>query len=414
MGRVIFHVDINSYFATMLQQENPMLRGRPVGVVKSEGRTCIIASSNEAKLLGIKTGTSKMDALTKAPHLTLVPAQFDIMLSATRRLKALFTSLAPNVHIFSLDEVFLDLTGCESVIRQQVGKYDLIFYGKFIQRTIQKQLGEWVQCNVGISHNKLLAKMAGEIAPKGSVYLITPDNLDEVLLKVTFKDVCGVGARLTRKLEYLNVFHPYQLNLLDDATLLASFGPHWASELRKIGRGEETHFFSHPRKTDFQQSVGRTITGYRLCDNEAQIKCTLLNLLEEATHKLRAMDLSGRKIGISLWGHSEYWGAHRTLRYWVRHTNEIFELLYDGMYKEWKRTFPVIKYGVWIGDCQPNAQLPQNLLPNWHRQEKLYSLIDQVNDRFGSFTLKPASFVGFDVIHPEVTGYLGDRIYLGL
>jgi hypothetical protein len=212
----------------------------------------------------------------------------------------------------------------------------------------------------------------------------------------------------------LGVSHPYEINLMDDETLTQAVGPHWAGELRKIGIGEETHFFAHKREVVYQQSVGRSITGYRLCDDEEQIRRVLLNLLEEATHKLRAMDLSGRKIGVSLWGHDRHWGEYRTLGYWVRHTDEIWKLLYDGMYKKWQRNFPVIKFGVWIGDCRPTSVLPQSFLPEWNKREMVYRVMDQVNDRFGSFTLHPARLLGGPIIKPEVTGYLGDRVYLGL
>ena len=100
------HVDINSYFATLLQQENPALRGKPVGIVKEVGRTCIIAASKEAKALGVGTGSRLQDA-KHVPDLILVPAQFDFYLDATKRLKRLFESLAPTVQIFSLDELLL-------------------------------------------------------------------------------------------------------------------------------------------------------------------------------------------------------------------------------------------------------------------------------------------------------------------
>ncbi len=408
MDRVIFHVDINSYFATMLQQENPALRGKVVGVIKGVGRSCIIASSNEAKKLGIKTGCVVKDAKVLAPNIILVPANFDLMLSATRKLKTLFETLSPSVDIFSLDEVFLDLTGCEMI-------YGTVeSYAKHIQNRIKETLGEWVQCNVGISHNKLLAKMAGEIGAKGSVSFITEQNLDSILSTIDFKDVCGVGWGLSKKLGFLGVFHPYEINMLDDETLQTYFGPHWSKELRKIGRGEETHFFTHEKKVAHAQSVGRTITGYKLCDDEDQIRRVLLNLLEEATHKLRKMDLVGRKVGLSLWGHDRQWGEYKTLQYWVRHTDEIFDILYHGMYKKWQREFSVIKFGVWIGECKPTADIPLCWLQNWNKREKVYGVIDKVNDRFGNFTLMPASLLGGPIIKPEVTGYLGDKIYLGL
>ncbi len=404
----------------MLQQENPTLRGKPIGIVKGVGRTCIIASSNEAKRVGVETGSGVKDAKQKAPKIILVPANFDIMLSATRKLKALFETFSPDIDVFSLDEVFLNLTGCETLMRTKTGSSEVVAYGRSIQQRIREVLGEWVQCNVGISHNKLLAKMAGEIPPKGGIFHITPQNLDSILSSVTLKEVCGVGFRLAEKLAALGVSTPYQINLLDDETLQSHFGPFWAIELRKVGRGEETHFF-HTRKggflyqnLDYQKSVGRTITGYTLCNNDEQIKRILLNLLEEATHKLRAMDSVGRKIGISLWGHDTHWGQSIILKYWVRHTDEIWDLITTHLYSKWYTKFPVIKFGVWIGECKPMREVPGCLLHTWKKRERLYSAIDQVNSRFGTFTLKPATLLGGELIKPEVTGYLGDKVYLGL
>lgn len=400
------HVDINSYFATMLQQENPTLRGKPIGIIKSQGRTCLIATSKEAKKLGVGTGTYLADARLRIPNITLVPAQFDIMLAATHKLKALFTSFSPKVEIFSLDEAFLDLTGCESFAP------NLETYGKEIQNRIQHTLGSWVTCNVGISHNKLLAKMAGEIAPKGSILTIDANNVDSVLSNVSFHDVCGIGHRLEKRLHALGITTPYMINLLDDETLGSQFGPFWSKELRLIGLGQETHFFTHQRTTPHMQSVGRTITGYHLSDNEEEIKRVLFNLLEEATYKVRAMNLAGRKIGISLWGHDGFWSDHRTLSYWVRHTTEIFPLLYEGMYQKWHRPFPIIKFGVWIGDLKPMAEIPLCWLPNWQKREKIYTMMDMVNNRFGGFTLRSATLTNNrDIIRPEVTGFLGDKIY---
>src|SRR5258708_2657621 len=397
----------------MLQQENPSLRGKPVGVIKDVGRTCIIASSNEAKKLGIKTGCRASDARKFCKDIILVPANFDIMLAATQTLKNLFISLCPAVHVFSLDEAFLDMSGCELLLEQLHTPTPQAF-GTLIQERIRETLGEWVQCNVGIAHNKILAKLASEVTPKGTVFEIGRHNLTDVLSRVSFADVCGVGYQLEKRLTALGVSTPYQINLLDDETLREYFGPFWSKELRKIGRGEETHFFTHVPKVDYMQSVGRTITGYKLCDDEEQIRRILLNLLEEATYKLHKMHLSGKGVGISLRGHDQYWGKHLTLKYYVRHTNEIFHLLYGKLYKEWKRTFPIIKFGVYIFDLKPTRDIPLSLLPGFQKNETLYETIDAVNNRFGLFTLRPATLLGGSVIKPEVTGFLGDKTFHGL
>ncbi|PWU24013.1 hypothetical protein C5B42_00960 [Candidatus Cerribacteria bacterium 'Amazon FNV 2010 28 9'] len=271
-----------------------------------------------------------------------------------------------------------------------------------------------VQCNVGIAKNKLLAKMASEVAPKGGVLEITETNLDTILSTTPFRDVCGVGYRLEKKLTALGVQTPYQINLLDDTTLLDHFGPFWSQELRKIGKGEETHFLSHPPTTTHMQSVGRSFTVFRLCDNEEEIKHTIRNLLEEAAAKMRKMNLAGRSIGISLRGRDDRWSRYIKLGHYVRHTNEIFDLLYYQSYKKWKRPFPILKCSVYIGDLRPYEDIPLCWLPQWKKQDTIYTTMDAINHRFGLFTLKPASLLSKNIIKPEVTGFLGDKTYYGL
>lgn len=413
-----FHVDINSYFATILQQENPSLREKPLGVLKSSGRTCVIASSLEAKKYGVKTGCSNFEAKRLCPQIIFVPAAFELYLSSTKRLNQIFTSVCPKVHTFSLDEAFLDMRGSQILMRQLLGsetkEASLTHeFGRLVQRRIKENLGEWVQCNVGISHNRFLAKMAGEIGPKGGVFEINKDNLDNILGSVSFRDVCGVGYRLEKRLKSLGVTTPLQINLLDDDTLLTHFGPFWGVELRRIGLGQETHLFTKEASVNHMQSVGRTTTGFGLCDDEEQIKKTLLNLLEEVTYKVRQMDLAGRGLGIFLSGHNKSWGRQLRLKYYVRHTNEIFDLLYHKLYKSFKRDFPVIRFGMFVFDLKPTSEIPLSLLPCVQKNEKVYKTMDVINNRFGLFTLRPGTLIG-KVMRPEVTGYLGDKTFHGL
>jgi DNA polymerase-4 len=404
-NRQILHVDINSYFATVLQQENPYLRGKPLGVVKSLGRTCLIATSKEAKKLGVKTGCSLPEARRLAPHLVTAAAEFERYLDCTKRLKRLFESFSPDTDIFSLDETFMDLTHCHRLYATPR------VAAERIRRQIKRELGEWVTCNIGISHNRLLAKIASEISPPDSIFEITPENQDAILAQVEFKDVCGVGPRLEKKLKKLGIDHPYALNFWSEEDLQPFFGPFWTKELKRIGAGEESHILRliDRKRDDQMKGVGRTITGYRLCDDEFQIKQTLYNLTEELIYKVRQMKMSGRHIGIGLWGEDHYWFAHRTLKYYVNHTSELFHLLYDGLYGSWQRNFKVIKYGVFLNQLQPNAHLPQCWLPEWQKREKVSRAIDTLTEKYGLFTVKPATLTNFSMIRPEVTGFLGDK-----
>jgi len=408
--KTILHIDINSYFATMLQQENPHLRGKPVGVTKSEGRNCLIAVSKEAKKYGVKTGCRLKDALPLCPDIICLPAQFDRYLDATHRLKKVFHDISPDVRIYSLDEAFVDISSCLRYLYS-----DPVDVAQKVQANIKKELGEWVTCNVGISYNHLLCKMASNSAPKGEIMTVTPENKDLLLASVGFEDVCGIGFRLGKKLAQMGVTNPYQIRFYSEQDLLPVFGPFWAKELLRIGYGEDSHNLTLlNRELPHMKSVGRSITGYRLHDSEEEIKAVLLNLMEEVTHKVRRMNLSGRYVSIYLNGHDQHWHAHRTLQYYVRHTKELFDILYNELYLNWKRRFKVIKFGVRLGMLAPISEIPRPIFPSWHKQEKLSEALDAITEKYGLFMVRPASIPKENIIKPEVTGFLGDRQYYGL
>jgi DNA polymerase IV len=398
------HVDINSYFATLLQQENPALRNRPIGIVKGLGRTCIIAASKEAKKCGVKTGSSLREARQYCPDILPVPAQFDLYLSASIKLKKLFESLAPEVNVFSLDEAFINITDCRLI------HPDAHALAAEVQRRIKAELGEWVTCNVGISHNRLLAKLTSEMSPKGSITEVTVDNKDALLAQATFPEVCGVGFRLEKRLGLLGITHPYQINFLSDAELNQHFGPFWGSELRKIGQGEETHFFTHVRTTLHMKSIGRSITGYRLCDSEVTIKRTLLNLTEEVIWKVRKLNLAGRLVSVSFRGpDGQHWHQHRTLSQHIRQVPDMFKVIYDELYQSWARPFPIIKFSVYLALLKPVELTPTLLWPEAARREKLYEAVDAINHRYGLYTMHSGTLLNAPLFKPEVTGFLGDK-----
>lgn len=407
MGEMWLHIDINSYFATLLQQEIPQLRGRPVGVVKDVGRTCIIAASKEAKKFGVKTGSRVPDAKRLCPDLILVPANFDHFLSATKQLKKVFELYSPDVELFSLDEAFIHYTPLQ---RLYSSPQEL---GQLLQQKISASLGSWVTSNVGIGPNRFLAKMSGETSPKGSVSEINEDNLQAVLANVEFKDVCGIGSRLEHRLNRLGVTVPLQINFYDDEFLLMMFGPYWSVQLRKMGRGEEPDLLTRINATPHMKSVGRSVTGYKLCDDEAVIRQVLYNLTTEVIYKVRRMNLAGRQVVVSLEGQNgQRWRNFVTLKKYVRHTSEMFEIVYSQLYKAWQRSFPIIRFAVRLNLLKKWDEAPKEWFPAWWQQEKIASAIDLVTEKYGLFTIKPALFAKIadnKLLRPEATGYLGDQ-----
>jgi DNA polymerase IV len=405
VSKTILHIDINSYFATILQQENPYLRGKPIGVVKDVGRTCLIAASKEAKQKGVLTGERKKYALLKCPDLITVPATFERYLDTTKRLQKLFTAIAPSVIIYSLDEAFIDISNCRKILYP-----DSQVLAQKIQALIKAELGSWVTCNIGIAQNKLLAKMASEVAPKGTVSEITDENKDALLATTPFSDVCGVGYRLAQKLQQLNVYYPYQIRFIPEEELIRLVGPFWAKELIKIAFGEETHLLDLTNKPiAHMKSVGRSVTGYRLYDDATEIKNIIINLCLEVIHKIRKMKLSGRQVWLGLYGQELSWSKHSTFQTPLDTNAEVIEKITE-LYSFWGDTFKVIKFAVRVSLLSPKIQ--DQLLPSWQKNEAVQSALDSINEKYGMFSIHPAAVPPTkDLIYPEVTGFLGDKIF---
>lgn len=438
------HIDINSYFATLLQQEIPSLRGKPLGVVKDKGRTCLIATSKEAKVFGVKTGMPLKEALILCPHIKVMPTFFSMYLSATKKLKILFESLSPDIDIFSLDEVFIYYTPIRTIHPCPMA------FAQLISKNIKEILGEWVTCSIGIAETKFLAKMAGETAKPNSITLVsdsasvsasglvsasvsvsdsdsetntdTESNTEtntkvvdkiDLLSTTTFKDVCGIGYRLGAKLEALGAYTPYTINFLDDETLEKHFGSFWVKELRKMGKGEEPHLLSKPRDNEHMKSVSRSITcAKKTWNDERSIKQLLYNLTYEAMNKARKMQLAGRLVYLGFRGDEQRWGTHMTLGHYVFHSQEFFDIMFHQLYRKWENPFAVVKCTVGMGMLKPWEKLATPYFPEFEKQEHLESAMNTINTRYGAFTIRSGLLTSRkEIIWPEVTGFFGDKDY---
>lgn len=404
------HIDINSYFATILQQENPYLRGKPIGVVKELGRTCIIAASQEAKQHGVKTASNTVEARHLCPNLILIPASFDRYLDTTQKLHQLFRNICPQVWIYSLDEAFLDLSDCQKWYCPSMQQVAIK-----IQELIKQKLGEWVTCNIGIGPNRFLAKLLSEVSPKGSINTINIKILDQLLASVSFNEVCGIGSRLQKKLKSWNITNLIQLRFYSESELTILVGPFWARELKKMAWGEETRLLELiDQPPPNPKSIGRSITTRHLITKQSEIETILLNLVEEVTYKARTLDLSGRRIGLTLTGSTQSWSTQQSFIEPIRHTADMFVRIKSALLPDWQQRFPIIKLAITLSRLQPLYDTPIPLWPHWQKQEKLALAIDKVNTEYGLFTLYPARLLKNKKIRPEVTGFFGDKQFWGV
>src|SRR5512136_1006250 len=226
--RTIMHIDMNAFFASVEQQCNPHLRGKPIAVIGSAKRTVITTSSYEARAYGVKTGMNVYEAKQRCPHLILVIGDNRKYTWTSSQIIKIFKEFTPQVEVFSIDEAFLDVTGSLRLF----GSAERIAY--LIKAGIRHQFG--ITCSIGIAPNKLLAKLASDMQKPDGLTVIRPEEVSRILETVPVKDLCGVGRKTARQLALYGITSCGDLGRFPVGVLRQRFGV-IGERLQQMGRG---------------------------------------------------------------------------------------------------------------------------------------------------------------------------------
>lgn len=188
-------VDMNSFFASVEQQENPCLAGKPVAVVPSlSEHTCAIAASAEAKAFGIKTGTIIRDALDLCPNLNCVPARHDVYVDYHNRILEECVRYTPLTKVWSIDEFSSRLTPDNQPVERATTLSHKLKKGLF------NNVGEYIKCSIGLAPNAYLAKVATDMKKPDGLVILTMDTLQDALFPLKLMDFPGIGENMLRRL----------------------------------------------------------------------------------------------------------------------------------------------------------------------------------------------------------------------
>lgn len=195
LGLSTLFLDLNSYFASVEQNENPALRGRPVAVVPMmTDATCAIAASYEAKAYGVRTGTKIYDARKMCPGLVCVLARHDVYVEYHHRILAATDKHIPVSKIWSIDEFHCDLMGREKTPENAAA------LARRIKRQIWADVGPAINCSVGIAPNSFLAKVATDLQKPDGLVLLRPEDLPGRLFDLSLRDLPGINIRMEERL----------------------------------------------------------------------------------------------------------------------------------------------------------------------------------------------------------------------
>lgn len=228
-SRVLF-VDMNSFFASCEQQTNYWLRGRPIAVCVYTGKYgCVIAPSIEAKKKGIRLGMRLNEAIKICPDLVPLETNPSKYRSYHIKIMNVLRQYADDVIPKSIDEAIVDLSNYKRIYP------DVVAIAHKIKQDIKEQVGDWLQCSIGIAPNAFLAKLASDIQKPNGLVIINPENIDTVISKLELTDFPGISNGMKQRLNKAGIYTPLQLRQSTPEILKAAcksiIGLHWYHRL---------------------------------------------------------------------------------------------------------------------------------------------------------------------------------------
>lgn len=402
MMPIILHIDFNSYFATVEQQANPRLRGKPIGVTGGDRmqRTVLGAASVEAKRFGVKTGMQIWQALKLCPSLILVKGDSDKYMETTRRFLNILKDYSPYLEVFSIDECFMEIESS----RQSLDSRLLTLATSIalsIKQRIRAEIGEWITCSIGISYNKLMAKLAGSLyKPDGLVVIEDEKAAQFILDQIELDEICGIGGQTKKKLNNMGIFTFKQLRQVP----LEIAG----ETLYNIARGVDHSPIIPFYEKQEVKSVGHRHTIDHDTSDPGEIKQILLKLTELVARRLRSKKLVGKTA--SCWYRNADFTSNG-MQTTILHTNdglEIFKASWKIFNQMWFGE-KIRMIGVSVSNLKHATPQNMSLLADVKRQEVIIKTLDKINDKYGEFTLQRGILLNSARIYRKPNPFLSDR-----
>ncbi len=389
---LVMHIDINSCFATIEQQANPLLRGKPVVVAASERDFgCILASSIEAKKKGIKTGMRVKEGRQIDSQLVVLPTDPNKYRFIHHQLKHVLSSYTPDITPKSIDEFSLDFStvSCNK---------SLVEVAQEIKQRIRTEIGEHISVSIGIAPNRFLAKTAAGIHKPDGLDVIDQGNIQDVFKKLALTDLCGISFRNALRLNQVGITTAVDFLNASPAQLKAAFksitATYWYMRLHSM---EIDNAPTHK---------GGLSNSYVLPHPTSPIAAfpIMIKLVHKLTERLRKEGYQATYLMLML-SSAEHKHWHSGVRL-TQSTYKAKEIIHEFHRLMNKNPFSEIKkITVFCGDVKPDIGLQLNLFEDEEKHQSVDKAVDTINHRFGSFTLVPAPMIGTKDYVPDAIAF---------
>lgn len=384
---------MNSFFASVEQQANPYIRNKPVAVVgkPNYAGSAILAASYPAKDLGIGLSTRLGEAKKICPELIAIPIDFIKYYSVNSQIVKILREEAPIVEVYSIDEAFMDVTDICSDL------YEANKLAIKIKHRINSELGESLTSSVGISHNKLLAKIGSNYKKPDAITVIPWDDRLYFLDRLRLDDIWGIGRRSSNKLNAIGVRNTSMIRTLSDHTLRNLVGSYY-TRLKLIANGEYYEQVNPERSTRQAKSMQHAHTLHIATNDKQEILSLLRKLSEKLGRRLRRHEQETSCIQIGIrpanqqhygWGIApKYFGEEHLYKY-TNSGKEIYHAAKAILSKMQLENTLIRLVSVGVTHLQSTSNLKLDLSEyNTNKQKKIDAMTDIINSRYGEFTIK--------------------------
>ncbi|WP_103110308.1 DNA polymerase IV [Brevibacillus reuszeri] len=379
--RIVFLIDMQSFYASVEKVADPALRNQPIVVAGDPERRSgvILAACPIAKSFGVVTAEALWQAQQKCRHLVVVRPRMEMYIRISLQITKIFEAYTDKVEPYSIDEQFLDVTGSVHLFG------DPIQMAAHIRQRVLLETG--INCRVGISENKVLAKMACDNFAKkqeSGIFWLKREELTDTLWKLPIEKLFGVGSRMKRHFHRMGIYQIKQLADLRPAVLTRHWGVNGEVLWRTAHGIDDSPVSMNVYET--QKGIGHHMTLPRDYHTAAEIKVVLLELCEEVCRRARSKELMGAVLSVGCRGAdlAAGTGFGRQMKL-TEYTNDVMTLyeaacrLFD---RHWQET-PVRSIGVNLGELVPDNVVQLSLFTDNQKRRSLAHAMDDIRERYG-------------------------------
>lgn len=395
MKRQILHVDVNNAFLSwsaldMLKNGSSIdIREIPavIGGDETKRSGIVLAKSMKAKECGVKTAETIYQAKQKCPGLKIFPSNFKVYREYSNKLYCLLREYTDKIERFSIDECFLDMS-------QYLMGDTLINKANEINKKVKKELGFTV--NVGVAHNKLLAKMASDFTKPDRVHTLFENEIPDKMWILPVSELFMLGKRTVPKLYNMQIKTIGDLAKTNKKILQDRFGKHgimmW-EYANGIDESEVKYIKEKPK------GVGNSITLPEDVTNIEKLEEIVLALTEQVTYRLRKEKLLAKVVNVQLRNKNFVDTSHqKKLTTATASTKEIFSMAKELLKQMYVKGTPIRLVGVRVDDLTDKEEIQISLFHDCHneKQEKLDKTIDQLKEKYGYNSITRAGNMGVE------------------